>query len=213
MLPPRVRRRLATRARVTHFAEHDRLFREGDPADSFYIVATGLVKVFKLTPSGRQVVVQLAGPGDPIGVNACHEGASFSDFATALEHTDCLVVERPALLAVLDQEPLLARVLLSVFAERLTELMTQAADLAACPVSSRLARRLLRLCAEIGRAERRGTLVAIQLSHRELAGLTGTTIETSIRLMSRWRKQGIVRTERDGLLLLDLARLQQLAVA
>lgn len=212
MLPPGVRRRLAAAARVVHFAKNDRLFSESDPAESFYTVAAGLVKVFKVTPSNREIIVQLAGPGDPVGAGACYEGSSFFDFAMALEPTDCLVVDRPALFAVLDQEPSLARVLLLAFGERLTALMTQAADLATRPVSSRLARSLLKLCAEIGRPERRGTLIAVPLSHRELAGLAGTSVATSIRIMSRWRKQGIVRAERDGLLILDPARLHQLTL-
>ena len=75
----------------------------------------------------------------------------------------------------------------------------------------RFARLFLKLATEMGRAERGGTYVPLTLSRQELADLTGTTIETCIRIMSRWNKDDIVRTEKDGFVVLDAAELGRLA--
>jgi CRP/FNR family transcriptional regulator len=58
---------------------------------------------------------------------------------------------------------------------------------------------------------RGGVVVAMPLSRRELADLTGTTIETAIRIMSRWNKENVLRTERDAFVILDMATLKSLA--
>ena len=75
----------------------------------------------------------------------------------------------------------------------------------------RFARLFLKLAADMGRQERGGVLVPLALSRQELADMTGTTIETAIRIMSRWGKQQIVRTEKDGFVVLDRAALENLS--
>ena len=61
----------------------------------------------------------------------------------------------------------------------------------------------LKLCDQIGRPERGGVYVAMPLSRQELADLTGTTIETAIRIMSRWQKDEVLHTEKDGFVVID----------
>jgi CRP-like cAMP-binding protein len=75
----------------------------------------------------------------------------------------------------------------------------------------RFARLFLKRAGQTGRAERGGTFVPLALSRRELADLTGTTIETCIRIMSRWNKDEIVRTEKDGFVVLNRDELERLA--
>jgi CRP/FNR family transcriptional regulator len=78
-------------------------------------------------------------------------------------------------------------------------------------IEARLARLFLKLGREMGRQERGGTFIPLPLSRQELADMTGTTIETSIRIMSRWGKQNVVRTEKDGYVVLDAAALEATA--
>lgn len=66
------------------------------------------------------------------------------------------------------------------------------------------------LTSTIGKPDRGGVFIPMVLSRQELADLTGTTIETCIRIMSRWGKDEILRTERDGFVLLDRAALEQI---
>ena len=60
---------------------------------------------------------------------------------------------------------------------------------------------------------RGGTFVAMPLARQELADLTGTTIETTIRIMSRWQKDGVLLTEKDGFVVVDRATLETVAAS
>ena len=80
-------------------------------------------------------------------------------------------------------------------------------------VEARIARLFLKLADSMGRPAGDGTAIPMALSRQELADLTGTTIETCIRVMSRWGKDEIVRTEKDGFVLLDKAALEELAAS
>ena len=74
-----------------------------------------------------------------------------------------------------------------------------------------MARFFLKLAENSGTSARGGTFIPLPLSRQELADLTGTTIETTIRIMSRWGKQNILHTEKDGFVLLDRQALELLA--
>jgi CRP/FNR family transcriptional regulator len=80
-------------------------------------------------------------------------------------------------------------------------------------VEARIARLFLKLGENMGRPGPDGVSIPMALSRQELADLTGTTIETCIRIMSRWGKDDIVRTEKDGFVLVDKAALEELAAS
>ena len=73
------------------------------------------------------------------------------------------------------------------------------------------ARLFLKLADQLGQQERGGVFIPLPLARQELADLTGTTIETAIRIMSRWGKDDVLRTEKDGFVLIDRATLETLA--
>ena len=189
----------------------DVIFTEGDPADAFLTIVEGRVKVFKSTPAGREIILEIFGPGDPLGAVAIYEGLPFPASALALDDTTCLRIEKQPFFALLEQHPALVRGLLSGLTIRLAELTRRLAELTGGRVESRFARLFLKLAEQIGRAERGGLYVPMALSRQELADLTGKTIETCIRIMSRWNKDEVVRTEKDGFVILDRAELDAAA--
>ena len=76
------------------------------------------------------------------------------------------------------------------------------------PVEARVAQSLLDLAETAGSAEGQRAVIRVQLTRQEIADLAGTTVETAIRIMSRWSKEGLVLTEGDGFAIPDLARLR-----
>ena len=70
----------------------------------------------------------------------------------------------------------------------------------------------MKLADDIGQHREGGTFIPLALSRQELADMIGTTIETSIRIMSRWGKQDVVRTEKDGFLVVDRSALEAVAM-
>jgi CRP/FNR family transcriptional regulator len=206
---PEDRQRLASVAHLNHYVRGDVIFREGDPSDDFYTVTRGRVKVFKVLPSGKDVILEIFGVGDPLGAIAAYEGRPFPASATALEDTTCLLLPRGAFFALLEQHPSLVRGLLLGMTQRLIQLTNRLAELSAGRIEARLARLFLKLADSTGRPERGGTFVPLPLSRQELADMTGTTIETCIRIMSRWGKEDVLMTEKDGFLVRNRELLEE----
>jgi len=207
------RARLLPHVRIRDYVRGEQIFVEGSPSDCFYAIASGRVKVFKMTPAGKDVILEIFGVGDPLGAVAVYEGWPFPASAVALEDTTCLTVERSAFFSLLEQHPTLVRGLLLGLTHRLVELTNRLAELTGGRVEPRFARLFLKLAGEVGRNDRGGTFIPMPLARQELADLTGTTIETAIRIMSRWSKQRVVLTEKDGFVLLDTKALEALAAS
>jgi CRP/FNR family transcriptional regulator len=205
------RQHLARVSRLKSYAKGDRIFGEGDPSEFFSVVVSGRVKIVKMTPAGKDVILEIFATGDPFGAVAAYEGRAFPASAIALEDTVCLLTPRVEFFALLEQHPSLVRGLLLGLTQRLVELTNRLTEMTGSRVEARFARLFLKLADSIGRPSSEGTLIPMPLSRQELADLTGTTIETCIRIMSRWGKDDIVHTEKDSFVLIDRATLEELA--
>ncbi len=209
-LSPADRRTIAEVARVQEFAKGDLIFEQDSPSE-FYAITAGRVKIFKMMPNGKDVILEVFGPGDPLGAVAAYMDRPFPASAAALEATTCVIIPRPAFFRLLETNPSLVRGLLLGLTTRLVELTNRLAELTGGRIEPRFARLFVKLASEMGRPERGGTYIPLTLSRQELADMTGTTIETCIRIMSRWNKDDVVRTEKDGFVVLDQAERERLA--
>ncbi len=204
------REHLASASRLRHYQRGDHVFQTGDPSDFFFIVVSGRVKVYRRAPSGHDRILELFGAGGLLGAVAAYESRPYPASAEAMEPTTCLLTPRPDFFALLEARPSLVRGLLGSLSIRLMELTARLSELSGGRVESRLARLFLKLGDQMGRQERDGLLIPMPLSRQELADLTGTTIETCIRIMSRWSKDAVLLTEKDGFLILDRPTLEAL---
>jgi CRP-like cAMP-binding protein len=133
--------------------------------------------------------------------------------ATAVAMTTSLTlsIEREPYLQLIRQYPDIALRIIHLLGDRLQAAMKMRA-LAVERVDVRLANILLKLCDKAGQPVEEGTRINLPLSRQDLADMTGTTIETAIRVMSRFRKDGLVHTEPGGyVVVLDHERLQRLS--
>ena len=210
---PTERAHVAEVARLQAYARGDVIFNEGDPSEVFLLIVEGRVKIFKSTAAGKEVILEIFGGGDPLGAVAVYESMPFPASAIALEPTRCLSVPQAEFFRLLELHPPLVRALLSGLTLRLAELTRRLTDLSGSRVEARLARLFLKLSDQMGRAERGGTFVPMNLSRQELADLTGTTIETAIRIMSRWSKEAVVHTDKDGFVVLNRDELEAIAMS
>ena len=205
------RARLAEVSVVRSYEKGKALFSEGDPSDYLYAIVKGRAKVVKLLPSGKEVILEIFGPGDPIGAVVAYEGRPYPATALALEPTECLLVKRTAFFALLERHPTLVRSFILGLTSRIVELVRRIPEVAGGRVETRFANLFLKLAQNMGAARNGGTFIPLPLTRQDLADLTGTTIETCIRIMSRWGKDGVVETEKEGFLLLDRKALEKLA--
>ena len=131
--------------------------------------------------------------------------------AVAMTATTALSIERGPYLQLIRQYPDIALRIIFLLGERLQAAMTMRA-LAVERVDVRLANILLKLCDKAGQPIDGSTRINLPLSRQDLADMAGTTIETAIRVMSRFRKEGLVYTEPGGYVVVrDHQRLQQLS--
>ena len=205
------RKAVADVAQVKDYAKGETIFEQESPSDAFYAIARGRVKIFKMMPSGKDVILEVFGPGDPLGAVAAYMERPFPASAAALEDTTCVVIPRPAFFRLIESNPSLVRGLLLGLTTRLVELTNRLAELTGGRIEARFARLFLKLAAQMGRPDRGGTFIPLALSRQELADMSGTTIETCIRIMSRWNKDAVVRTEKDGFVVLNKAELERAA--
>lgn len=205
------RARLVAVSHVRRYERGDAVFEEGDPSDFFFVVISGRIKVFKRAPNGHERILEIFGSGGLLGAVAAYETRPFPAAAAAIEPSACLLTPRSEFFALLEERPSLVRGLLGSLSIRLMELTARLAELSGGRVESRFARLFLKLGDQMGRPDRGGLFLPMALSRQELADLTGTTIETCIRIMSRWSKDNILLTDKDGFVILDRPALAALA--
>jgi CRP-like cAMP-binding protein len=205
------RERIASLAQLRQYERGEHVFHEGDASDFFFVVVSGRVKVYKHAPHGSDIILEMFGPGGPLGAVAAYESRPYPASAAAIEPTTCLLIPREAFFGLLERHPSLVRGLLGSLSLRLVELTTRLTEMTAGRIDARFARLFLKLADQLGRREPRGMSIPLVLSRQELADLTGTTIETAIRIMSRWGKDNVLRTEKDGFVLIDRAALEKAA--
>lgn len=208
---PDDRQRVAAGSQLRTFARGEEIFTEGEAPETFVIVLEGRAKIYKHLPNGKEIIVQVFGVGDLLGAVAVYEGRAYPASAQAMDATTCLLIPRPLFFSLLEQSPSMLRGVLSGLTIRLIELTDRLAELSGPHVDARFARLFLKLADQFGGPERGGTFIPFPLARQELADMTGTTIETCIRIMSRWSKEQILLTERDGFFLADRGALASLA--
>jgi CRP-like cAMP-binding protein len=176
-------------------------FVEGDPAASFFVLVSGSVKLAQVTPEGHQVVLRLLASGDAFGGVAAFGGATYPVSAEAVTASSALEWPGDVMARLMERHPKLALNALRFVAGRLHELQVQYRQLATEKVERRVARALLRLVQQAGRRIDSGVLIDLPLSRDDIAQMTGTTLFTVSRIISRFEAEGILEAGRQRILI------------
>lgn len=186
------------------------IVQEGAPADVLYTILSGTVKLFKATGSRRAIGLGISMAGSPLGPEWILQGSPFATMAVALESTTCIATPRRVVSRLVDAHPALLRELIREVSEHELNLMTRIAEVAGAGVHARFAHLFLDLASKVGVRQDGRVVIRIPLLRQDLADLTGTRVETTIRLMSRWEKQGLITTQAGGFVLRDIDALERL---
>jgi CRP/FNR family transcriptional regulator, nitrogen oxide reductase regulator len=187
------------------------LFLEGDPAKWFCVVKSGHVKILRQSRTGKDVLLELLGPGEVFGGIAVIEQRPYPAAAQATGAVVVLKIPAEAMIAVSERHPSFVKELALMIGRRLRAAHDSVKSLAIDPVESRLAAALLRLAEREGTRDAHGITIPFHLTRQNLADMSGTTVETAIRVVSRWLRDGLVRDEEGRLGLTDLDALRALA--
>ena len=177
------------------------VYRQGQPATSLFVIARGRIKMCQVTAGGQANAMNFLGPGQMFGGPAMFGDALYSLTAMAFEASVLLSWSSGTISGLLDRYPRLARNAMSTMAARISELQDLCQELSTERVEQRVARALLRLAQQTGKKLDGGILLRIQLSRQDLAQMTGTTLFSVSRILSKWTKEGLVEAGRQRVLL------------
>jgi CRP/FNR family transcriptional regulator len=210
-LPPKEVEALASVASEVRYRAREYVFMEGDPARWLCVVRTGRVKILRHARSGKDVVLEILGPGEVFGGVAVFERRPYPAAAQAAEPSATVKLPAEAMIALAERHPTIIREMALMMARRLRTAHDSVKSLAVDPVEARLAATLLRLGEREGRRDEHGVSLPFHLTRQSLADMTGTTVETAIRIVSRWLKDGLVADEGGRFVLTDLDALRERA--
>lgn len=191
-LEPAAREAILGAARRQKVAAGAEVFRQGEPARTFFVLTGGRIRVSTLTPEGQQVTVRYIGPGDSFGCVAVCGGGDYPAGAAAVEDSEALAWTRAETQALAGRFPRIAMNVIRIMGGRIEDMQTRLGEVTHQRVERRIARALTRLAAQAGRRDAEGVVIDFPLSRQDLAEYAGTTLATVSRTLSRWEDDGIV---------------------
>ncbi len=189
------------------FGKGDVIFYDGDEGVGFYLVAAGSVKVYKLSPEGKEQILHIVQEGDTIAAVPVFSGQSFPANACAISPCRLLFFDRKKFIQLITGKPTLTMNLLALLAMRLREFTIQVENLSLKEIPGRLASYLLYLAREQGHPD----WVTLNISKGQLANLLGTGPESLSRALSNMKTGKLIEEKGAQFHLLNLAWLAELA--
>jgi CRP/FNR family transcriptional regulator, cyclic AMP receptor protein len=202
-------RSLGTRLRLKNFGPGETIFRMGDPGEAMMAVLSGSIKVSVSSPEGKEIILAILHPNDIIGEIAILDGRERTADAVALTEAQLAFLDRRDVIAFFDAHPRMWIRIVDVLCRRLRATNEHFADVALLPMSTRLAKSLIRLAtagAQGGKSFR-----DIPMSQGELGKVVNASRETINKLLSEWKGKGIVSVEKGLVKITDAEALEKLA--
>lgn len=186
---------VSTSVKKVHKGEQ--IFSEGLEATAFFIVVSGKVKVYKLSPDGKEHTLHIHGPGDLVAEAAIFDSMVFPASCMALEDSTLIRISRDGFLNLIKNYPELALKMMSSYSKRLRQFVSKIEELSLKDIKSRLVSYLL----ENSNVENGMTVCKLKYSKKELASLLGTIPETLSRALAFLKQKGLI-IEKDNLIII-----------
>jgi CRP-like cAMP-binding protein len=206
-LPPSQIEDLAMIVTDQVFRKGETIFSEGEDGNGFYVVITGWVKIFKLSPEGKEQILHFFGPGEPFGEVPVFAGQHFPASAEALEESRVFFFSRKSFVDLVKRNPSLALNMLAVLSKRLRRFAALIDDLSLKEVPGRLAAYILYLSDQYKGSKD----LELAITKTQLASLLGTIPETLSRILGKLSSQGLIETDGRRIRILEKEALRDLA--
>jgi CRP-like cAMP-binding protein len=185
------------------------IFSEGEEGIGFYVLISGKVKIFKLSPDGKEQILHVFGPGEPFGEASVFAGQRFPANAETLEKSRILFFPRDAFIALIKEDPSLALNMLAILSRRLRKFTLLVEDLSLKEVPGRLAAYLLYVSEQRDGADD----LTLDVAKGQLASLLGTIPETLSRIFTKMVRHGLIQSKGPRIKILDRRGMEELAQA
>lgn len=189
------RESLSKRAVRKRYSDGDRLFTEGDACEGLFVVSKGTVRIFKSSPSGREQVLALEGPGSSIAELPVFDGGAYPASANAVGDTETVFISRQDFRAFCLEHPQVALKVLAVVGSRLRRLVGIVEELSFTTVRQRIIALLLRSAESEGKRSAQGISFALKSGHQEIASEIGTVRELVSRNLARLQAEGLIQVD------------------
>lgn len=189
------------------FTKGEIIFSEGEQADGFYVVCTGRIKIFKLSPEGREQILHIFGPGEVFGEVPVFSGKKFPASAEAMEKSRILFFPRDALISLIEENPAIALNMLAVLSMRLRRFTSMIDDLSLKEVPGRLAKHFLYLSEQ----KEGASDLELNITKGQLASLLGTIPETLSRILTKMSEQGLIESDGRKIRIIDREGIEDLS--
>ncbi len=200
-------REVARRFREEHFEADEYLFFEGDPADKLWVDKTGQIKMLKHSESGQDVILHVVTSGELFGAAGTWGERVYP--ASAQAQTACTVLSMHVddFADLMRRYPSIAMAVITVMKDRLKDAHEMMRRLSAERVERRIAHILLKLAEKVGKRTEAGIDLDMPLPRQDLASMTGTTVETVSRVLSKWHHEGLIKAGREHVVIVEPHRL------
>ncbi|MBZ5642780.1 MAG: Crp/Fnr family transcriptional regulator [Acidobacteriia bacterium] len=202
-------RALAARASRKHFPQGAQLFGEGDSCSGLFLVASGRIRIFKLSPAGREQILAVEGPGSSFAELPVFDGGNYPASAAAMENAEVLFISRKDFQDFCREHPDVALKVLAVVGSRLRRLVGIIEDLSFTTVRHRLIAVILRLAQASETPKKDGVRVELTKTHQDLAAELGTVREIVSRNLSRLQAEGFLEVDGRSITVKDLSGLKR----
>ncbi|HEU5310068.1 MAG TPA: Crp/Fnr family transcriptional regulator [Candidatus Eisenbacteria bacterium] len=186
-------RKVASLATLRDYERGDYLWKEGDPAESLTLIVHGRVKIVRETEAA-DVILEIFGEGEPVGAIAVYNYIPYPASAVCMEAVALLILPRRDFFEMLDRNPEFARAIIRELTKLTIALTRKLEEMRGQRVEVRIAQLFLTLAERMGKETKQGIEIPLRLSRQEVADLVGTTVESAIRVLSRWGHEKIVIT-------------------
>ncbi len=187
------------------------LFTQGEEAKGFYLVLQGRIKIYRLSPQGKEYILRIVGPGETLAEAAVFSGKNYPASADCLEDCRLYYLKKSDFVRLIRQDPQLALNMISGLSLLLRNLAQQVEDLSLHEVSSRLARYLLDQAHKNNVDLITGSQIPLEMKKNLLASRLGTIGETLSRTLAKMKQRGLLEIKKDAVIVQNLALLKEVA--
>lgn len=202
---------LAADARRAKFHRGDIIWDLGNQVQWFGLITSGFVKMVKTGGTGKDSVLEIMGPDQTFGCLGAVEGSGCPLSAQCVTDVELLQLPRTSFLEQYEANLTIQKELMRISTRRLFAKLDLMAKLTSGKVESRIASVLVVLIESYGKVQQDGMLINVPLTRQDLSDFTGVTLESAIRNMSAWQKQGVIRSDKSMITILNMDRIEELA--
>ena len=202
---------LVASVETRRYRRGEAVFRQGDPGDALYVVLNGRVRIASPSEGGVEAILATLRPGEFFGALALLDGAPRSATATAVEATETLVLPRETFRRLVNDVPSIRDHVFVGLAQELRRLTHHVEELHFLDIAGRLAARLARIADEQGETADVEIRLDAPITQGELAAMVGSTRQSVNKLLGWFVDDGLIRLERDAIVIIDLPGLRRAA--